>query len=403
MDSSTGLTLKELMQYGSEAEARYIEAVIQAKGNVRLAARNMGRSRATVRSAIARCEAKAQRRGHSPNHNLQNPAPPAQFQDSSTLVRRNPETGEDEVVLQWLKNKQDHAAFSNFMMASAQAMSEDIPRTKPVKRQSKTTADELLNLYVITDYHLGMKADGNETRDANGHWDMKIAEDLLVRWFQEAIARSPDAHTGVFCQLGDFLHWDGLEAVTPSSGHVLDNDTRFDKLVNITIRVIRRITQMLLEKHEHVHLIMAEGNHDLASSVWLRQMFHALYEDEPRVTVDLSADPYYCYEFGNNTLFFHHGHKKRVPSVDDVFVAKFREQYGRTKFSHAHMGHLHHDRVLETNLMTVEQHQTLAAKDAYAARGGWMANRCARSITYHRDFGKVQEYSISPEMINAWT
>ena len=318
-------------------------------------------------------------------------------------MRLDPKTGEGTAVLQWQKNRQDHQKFASFMIETSKAMSEDIPKTQPIKRQTKMVNDDLLNLYVITDYHLGMKADAAETRDRQGSWDMKIAEDLLVRWFQEAIERSPDAHTGVFAQMGDFLHWDGLDAVTPTSGHILDVDDRFDKLVNITIRVIRRVTQMLLEKHERIHLIMAEGNHDLASSVWLRQMFDALYSDEPRITIDLSADPYYCYEFGDNTLFFHHGHKKRVPNVDDVFVAKFRAEYGRTKFSHAHMGHLHHDRILETNLMTVEQHQTLAAKDSYAARGGWMAGRCARSITYHRNFGKVQEYSISPEMIGAWT
>lgn len=400
--TQSGLSFEELKQYASPAEQEYLQAIIDCGGNIMRAAKHIGRSRGTLRKAIVRCERKAARRGHSPAHNLTSPAPEGQYQDSSTLVRVNKATGEKEVLLQWLKNRQDHKQFVEFMMSAGQAMAEDIPRTKPIKRKTKTLATDLMNLYIITDYHLGMKADSHETRDPNGDWDMKIAEDLLVRWFQEAIERSPDAHTGVFAQLGDFLHWDGLDAVTPSSGHVLDGDDRFDKLVNVTIRVIRRVTQMLLEKHEHVHLIMAEGNHDMASSVWLRQMFAALYDEEPRVTVDTSADPYYCFEFGQNTLFFHHGHKKKVPNIDDVFVAKFREQYGRTKFSHAHMGHLHHDRILETNLMTVEQHQTLAAKDAYAARGGWMANRCARSITYHRDFGKVQEYSISPEMLKAW-
>ena len=399
---TTGLTYEQLRDYASSTEQLYLQAVIDAGGNVRKAARSLNRSRATVRQAITRCEIKAARRGHAPNNNLTNPAPEGQFQDTSTLVRTDPKTGKETVVLQWLKNKQDNQKFATFMIETAKAMSEDIPKTPPIKRKTKDTAEDLLNLYVITDYHLGMKADAAETRDATGSWDMRIAEDLLVRWFQEAIARSPDSHTGVFAQMGDFLHWDGLDAVTPTSGYILDVDDRFDKLVNVTIRVIRRVTQMLLEKHENVHLIMAEGNHDMASSVWLRQMFNALYLDEPRVTVDLSADPYYCHEFGENTLFFHHGHKKRVPNIDDVFVAKFRKEYGRTRFSHAHMGHLHHDRVLETNLMTVEQHQTLAAKDSFAARGGWMANRCARAITYHRDFGKVQEYSISPEMIKAW-
>lgn len=395
--TKSGLGYGELKEFASPGEIIHLDAVIKAKGSVRQAAKDSGRSRSTIRSAIARVEAKAARRGLSPVNDLTRPAPEGMLAETSTLYNK-----EGNITLQWVKNKIDRDKFANFMITTAEAMSQDIPKTLPIDRKTQHVDEDLLNLYVITDYHLGMKADSAETRDENGDWDIQIAEDLLVRWFQEAVARSPDAKTGVFCQLGDFLHWDGLEAVTPTSGHPLDSDDRFDKLVHVTIRVIRRVTQLLLEKHEKVHMIMAEGNHDLASSVWLRQLFAALYSDEPRITVDLSADPYYCYEFGENSLFFHHGHKKRVNNVDNVFVAKFREEYGRTKFSHAHMGHLHHERVLETNLMTVEQHQTLAAKDSYAARGGWMANRCARSITYHKQYGKVQEYSISPEMLNAW-
>jgi hypothetical protein len=53
---------------------------------------------------------------------------------------------------------------------------------------------------------------------------------------------------------------------------------------------------MLLEKHERLHLIMADANHDPASEIWLREMFAAHYEDEPRITVDRSADNYYAFE-----------------------------------------------------------------------------------------------------------
>ena len=41
---------------------------------------------------------------------------------------------------------------------------------------------------------------------------------------------------------------------------------------------------MLLDKHEHVHIIMADANHDPASEIWLREMFAAVYEEEPRLS-----------------------------------------------------------------------------------------------------------------------
>jgi hypothetical protein len=48
--------------------------------------------------------------------------------------------------------------------------------------------------------------------------------------------------------------------------------------------------------------------------------------------------------------------------------------------------------------MTVIQHPTLAARDAYAARGGWLSERSATAITYHDKFGQVARNTVVPEM-----
>ena len=299
-----------------------------------------------------------------------------------------------EVLQTWARYSPDDAMRAEAMRAAIDAMAEKIPREKP-RPAPKHTEAALLNCYVLTDYHLGMLAWPDETGEP---WDTDIAEQMLVDWFAAAIAQAPPAQRAVFAQLGDFLHWDGMDAVTPTSKHLLDADTRFQRLVRVAIRAIRRVIGMLLTKHGHVHVIMAEGNHDPASSIWLREWLAASFEDEPRVTVDTSADPYYCVEHGATALFFHHGHKRRPKDIDTVFAAKFREVFGRTKYAYAHMGHLHHVDVKETNLMVVEQHQTLAAKDAYASRGGWMSDRSAQVITYHQAFGEVGRMRLSAAM-----
>ena len=309
---------------------------------------------------------------------------------TSTLV-----DSDGNAKLTWVKTTADLERQHDAMMAAIDVMSKDIKRVSAVKRP-KMQNKSLLNCYTITDYHLGMLSWKEET---GGTWDLKKAENMLVSWFEQAIATSPNANDAVFAQLGDFMHWDGLDAVTPMNKHVLDADSRFQKLVRVAIRVLRRVIDMLLHKHQTVSVIFAEGNHDLASSVWLREMFNTLYENEPRVTVDVNPDPYYCHEFGNTSLFFHHGHKKAKTAISDVFVAKFREVFGRTKHSYGHMGHLHHNWVREDNLMTIEQHRTLASPDAYAARGGWMSGREAKVITYHKEFGEVSRVTISDKMV----
>ena len=126
-------------------------------------------------------------------------------------------------------------------------LKEEITPTKKTKYKYKNSNKNLINQYTLTDYHLGMMSWAEETGD---DWDLKIAEDTLVKFFEVAMYKSPDSENAIFAQIGDFLHWDGLDAVTPASKHVLDADTRFTKLVRVAIRVIKRVIKMLLTKYK---------------------------------------------------------------------------------------------------------------------------------------------------------
>jgi len=330
------------------------------------------------------------------NHGIYTDSPietPQMLSGVSTL--RKFEDDQGTIVLQWEKTSKDTQQMSAMLSAATAALFEKIPRATATPAPPQQT-DKLLNVYTITDYHFGLLSWAPETGD---DWDTNIAESMLLAWFERTISLAPAADSCVFAQIGDFLHFDGLEALTPSSGHPLDADTRFCRLVRVAIRTVDRVINMLRAKYRTVHVLMAEGNHDLASSVWLRELFAAKYEMEPRVTVETRPDPYYCYEHGLTSIFWHHGHKHRIGGLDTVFAAKFRDVFGRTKHSYAHTGHLHHRDLKETNLMIVEQHRTLAGADAYAARGGWMSGRSSTVITYHKEYGEVGRITVSPEML----
>lgn len=309
---------------------------------------------------------------------------------ASTLYDEN-----GEVKLRWVSTSPDEIKKKEAEAAAIEALKKEIPRLAPIDYTSQNNKN-LLSLYVLTDYHFGMMAWEQEGGD---NWDLKIASDLLEKWFSSAVAQAPDSHTAVLANIGDLMHYDALEAITPTSGHVLDADSRLPKVIDVVIKTIRKVIDMLLHKHQHVHIVMAEGNHDLASSVWLRAMFSALYEDEPRITVDNTHIPFYMYEWGDVSLFFHHGHKKRLNQVSEFFAGNFREVFGKTQFSYAHMGHLHHKEVKENSLMIVEQHRTLAAKDAHAIRGAYLSGRGASVITYNKNYGEVGRNIITPEMV----
>lgn len=298
--------------------------------------------------------------------------------------------------LQWVKTDTDAERQVELMKAVIDGMKSEIKPVAPVKAARAKRDDKLLNLYTVSDFHLGMLAWADESGD---DWDMKIAEDLFSRWFDAAFQKAPDAGTGVINLLGDLAHFDSLDAVTPASGHVLDADTRYQKLVRYMIRMVRRVVDMALVKHKNVRLLIVQGNHDESGMIWLAEMFSTLYDNEPRVFVDTSPDVYKMVQHGKTTLFFHHGHKARFDAIEPVMIAKFRKAFGESVYSYAHVGHLHHQKIVESRNMIVEQHRTLAAKDAYASRGGWMSGRSANVITYSAEYGEVARLTISPEML----
>lgn len=380
-----------LKQFATERQKEIIDAFIE-HGSQRKAAKALNVCAGTIQGALTSVKKRAALHGYSPEHNMLRIVPePFIVKGHSTLY-----DADGKPKLQWVKTSLDQQKLQEMAQAILVGMKDEIPKVKPCNPPTNSISNQILNCYVITDYHFGMLSWKEET---GADWDLKIGEETIIKWFAQAIQQSPDAYQAVFAQLSDFLHFDGMDAVTPASKHLLDVDTRFAKVVRSAIRILRTIIDMLLQKHQQVHIIMADANHDPVSQIWLREWFSAMYENEPRITVDTSPSPYNAYEFGKTALFFHHGHKRKVANVSEVFASQFREMFGRTKYAYAHMGHLHSIDVKENNLMVVEQHRTLAAPDAYSARGGWLSGRDAKVITYHIKYGEVSRLTINSDML----
>lgn len=279
----------------------------------------------------------------------------------------------------------------------AEAISRPIKPLAKIK-EPKNVSDDFLNLYTISDFHLGMLSWSKETGE---DWDLDIASDILNRSFQELIKRSENASTCLINILGDFFHIDSILPVTPASKHVLDADTRYFKLIDRGVDLIRHAVETCLKKHKKVILLIAEGNHDESTAPVIQILFNALYEKNPRVEVIKTPKNYYHYVFGNNMLCFHHGHKKRRPSdLNKVFSADpvFRADWGKCKYAYGHTGHLHHERVEDGGCLWT-QHPTLAARDAYSARSGYNSMRGCISFTYHTKKGEYSSFYVRPEIV----
>jgi hypothetical protein len=395
---STNMIDQNLRQYGTDAQKKHFDAYAE-HGSFQKAARALGlKSKNAVQESLVRIRASAARQGYAPGHFADGVAPG--YAMGKVTVQRGPG---GEVERTWERQSPDQELQHEFMRAAAAAMAEELPRVKQVRAPATTNA-QLASVYTLTDSHVGAMCWHRENLDPNGDWDLAIAERTLTGCFEHMVMASPAARVGIVAQLGDFLHSDGMgmiEGRTPTSGHVLDQDGRFSKVVQTAIRILRRVIGFALQKHEHVVVLMAEGNHDLASSVWLRAMFKALYENEPRVEVIDSELPYYVYQHGEVMLAWHHGHLKKNDQLPLLFASQFPKVWGATTKRFAHTGHRHHFEEKEHSGMSVVQHSTLVSRDAYAARGGWMSERQCTAITYHSQFGQVSRNTVTPEMLQA--
>jgi len=386
------MTDQNLRQFATDRELEYLDA-IEKHGTRTKAAKKLGVHHSAVMRALESLEKRAAKAGYSPAHDMTHTVPDGfKVRGVSTYYDKD-----GKPTAQWVKSAVDAERQAEIMREAFAAMASELPRVEPVPAPIDGIA-ALCNLIVFTDYHMGQLS---WHKEGGADWDLKIAEKLLLDSFVHMIESAPKAATCVIAVQGDFLHSDGLLPLTPAHKHVLDTDGRFSKIVAAAIRVLRHIIDYALRKHRVAHFAMCEGNHDEASSVWLRQMFAALYEGEFRLTVNDSELPFYVYQHGDVMLAFHHGHKVNNEQLPLLFAAQFPKVWGATTKRYAHCGHRHHVDEKEYNGMIVTQHPTLSARDAHSSRGGYISQRAASAITYHERFGQVARKIVTPELFES--
>lgn len=376
-------------------QTEIIEAIIKY-GSQRKAAEALKISKGTVSGvidAVRRCKAKSEEIGsvtaEAAYLDEADLIPPQAFiSGESVLYDAN-----GNVKQRWVKSNYAAAAQVDLVGLAFEELKKDIPQYKPKERKLGDAANDCLNLYTITDYHLGMMAWGPE---CGIDWNTEKAEQVFMEAIASMVHTSPDATTAVLNLQGDFMHTDMMDAVTPTNHHILDTDVRFPKLIEVAVRCIKYATEALLEKHDNVKLLIAQGNHDLVSSQWLQSLFNMYYENTPRVEVIVTPSPYYCIKHGKTMLVMHHGHRADLSKMANITASLFPKEWGETEYRYVHTGHRHHKVIREGFGLIVEQHQTLAPKDAYSAHGGYVAERGASVITYSSQNGEIRRTIYRP-------
>lgn len=317
------------------------------------------------------------------------PAPEGQtIRGTSTLLR-----ADGSVVQQWVKTRQDDADRLDALRAAVEAICE------PAKGQAAPTVApvtmaDLLAVIPLGDPHVGLLAWAAE---GGADWDLATAERVLTDAVRRAVLLAPPASRCLLINLGDYFHADDQSNRTARSGHQLDVDSRWSKVLAVGIRIMRTMVDACLAKFGAVTVDNVRGNHDDHSAVMLSHVLAAYYEREPRVTIEMSPALHRYHRHGRALIGTHHGHAAKFSDLPLLMAANQPEAWGAARFRHIYCGHVHRDRLTEHAGCKVETVNTLAARDAYAAGAGYMSARELQLHIWHAERGLIQRHTIGVE------
>ena len=364
-----------------------VYAAIQEHGSQAKAAKALGINVRTLERRINR----AARQGYAPENDMVHVVPDGfHVKGTSTLYNKD-----GEVAMQWVKSNIDHERQHQMAEEMIKAMADDLPKAPKIKKP-KDCSDDLMAVYPLGDPHIGMLAWAEETGQ---DWDMNIAREKMPAAFDRLVKSAPKCKKAVIVNLGDYLHSDNMEGVTTRSGHSLDMDGRYAKMIDIGVKILRTMIRSALEHHEEVHVINAVGNHDDTGALFLNVCMINTYENEPRVTIDPSPAPFHYVRHGKVLFGVHHGHTAKSNMLMGVMATDRARDWGETEFRYWYTGHIHHDSMKEYAGCKVESFRTLAAKDAYATWGGYRALQDSKCLVLHREFGEIERHTVNIAMV----
>lgn len=376
--------INELMTIATTERQKFILNTIIKEGGIRPAARKLNLSNGTINKMIKNlCVKLANSKEEVSTANTES------ITATSTLY-----DDKGNVKLQWVKRDAKANALMETISSAIDSFKSQDFRSPVNMTPRPLVANGLLAQYTFADYHLGMMAFEEESGE---DWNTDKAVARITSIIDDMVEMTPPTEHAVINILGDFLHSDSLLPVTPKSRNVLDQDKRYPELIRIAVRTINYMVQKVRTKAGQVNILISQGNHDPIGSLWLQELFDYYYEKDDSVFVLKSASPFHCIEFGSTMLLYHHGDKIQFDKMHQYAPSLYPEIWGRTKYRYCHMGDKHHHRAKEGFGIVVEQHQTLAPRDAYSASHGWTSESGANVIIYSRESGELSRMTFRPK------
>ncbi len=384
---------KKLLEYcDTNVHRQVIEALITSNGHRATAASLLGMTERNVYMALARIKKNAAAKGFAPDHGLTKAAAPGfSIKGVSTLY-----DADGEQRAQWVKTSADAYREENVKEAIIDAFTGWKGKARPAATPRSVDSD-LLTVYPMGDPHIGLYCWGEETGE---DFNLEIAESNLCEAVQRLVACSPKTKTAVLLNLGDFFHSDSLDNRTMRSGHALDVDTRWTKVLRVGVRAMMQCIESAAKKHEHVIVKNLIGNHDDHTSQMLSIALGLYYEKDPRITVDDSPSKFWWHRFGKVLIGATHGDTTKPAALPGIMATDRAEDWGKTEFRYFYTGHIHTQNVVEYPGCVWESFRTLGPKDAWTAAKGYRSGRDMYAIVHSKSSGEQERHRVDVSMLN---
>lgn len=369
----------------TEHQKKAIDAYIKA-GSYNKAAQILGKDPSNLRKLIKQLEAEGKVPWRSPAPN------PSHLSIGKSTVQFDKN---GDVIQEWRRQYPS----AQMMQDVVDGLCERVKgkgRVRVTKPKKNSTRDILFEIDIF-DAHVGMFADERETLDANYNCD--IAAQRMMNAVQSLAFRANNPDKVVLVFGGDMLHADNRSNQTPSSGHILDVDTRYHRVVEYVITACSDCIDICSQIAPEVEVVILEGNHSPHSEVWLGQVLRAFYSNCPNIIIKTSPNPRKHLIWGDNLLVWSHGDKIPAQKWAMIVAAEFAKQWGVTKYRHLKCGHIHHKKQIapvmidEQSGLIVEYLEALCPSDAWHSGAGYIGTqKGASAFEYHKTEGLLTRH-----------
>lgn len=300
-----------------------------------------------------------------------------------------------EIVQEWVRVRPEAQMMEDITQGLAERV-EGLARV-PVRKARKTDGDALLYEIDIFDPHIGMYASERET--LGGDYDCDIAAKRMVEAVEELASRARRPRKVVLVLGGDIQHMDNRSGMTEVSRHVLDVDTRYNRVVSYVKHACTDAVYIAASIGAEVEIVITPGNHDWHACIWLGVVLDAYFRNCKNVTVCQQQSDRKYMQWGNCLLAWSHGDKIPSNKWPLIVAAENPVAWGATKHRYLKLGHIHHRKVVapvvvdEQAGLVVEYLAALCPPDSWHAGAGFVGSqKGASAFEYHSDHGVVTRH-----------